>query len=82
MSFFQKLKAGAEDEWLAYTEHPFTEALAEGTLPEAAFKVMSPLTPEAPPGKIALSTVMESPAEGARMLRSLVLRKASSELSR
>ncbi len=38
MSFFQKLKAGAEDEWLAYTEHPFTEALAEGTLPEAAFK--------------------------------------------
>ncbi len=38
MSFFQKLKAGAEDEWLAYTEHPFTEALGEGTLPEAAFK--------------------------------------------
>ena len=38
MRFFDKLKTSASDEWRAYTEHPFTDALAEGTLPEAAFK--------------------------------------------
>ena len=38
MSFFQTLKSGAADEWLAYTEHSFTEALGDGSLPEAAFK--------------------------------------------
>lgn len=38
MSFFERLKSEAADEWLAYTEHPFTEALGDGTLPEAAFK--------------------------------------------
>lgn len=38
MSFFETLKAGATDEWRAYTEHPFTDALADGSLPEAAFK--------------------------------------------
>jgi thiaminase/transcriptional activator TenA len=38
MSFFAKLKAAAADDWQAYTEHPFTEALGDGTLPEAAFQ--------------------------------------------
>ncbi|MGI9408965.1 MAG: thiaminase II [Hyphomicrobiaceae bacterium] len=38
MTFFDRLKKSAPDEWRAYTEHPFTEALADGTLPEAAFK--------------------------------------------
>jgi thiaminase/transcriptional activator TenA len=38
MSFFATLKGKAADEWLAYTEHPFTEALGDGSLPEAAFK--------------------------------------------
>jgi thiaminase/transcriptional activator TenA len=38
MSFFETLKNSAPDEWLAYTEHPFTEALGDGSLPEAAFK--------------------------------------------
>src|SRR5450631_905950 len=38
MSFFQRLKTAASAEWRAYTEHPFTNALADGTLPEAAFR--------------------------------------------
>ena len=38
MSFFKSLKAQAVSEWLAYTEHPFTTAMADGTLPEAAFR--------------------------------------------
>ena len=38
MSFFERLKAEASAEWRAYTEHPFTAGLADGTLPEAAFR--------------------------------------------
>ena len=38
MSFFDRLKAGAAAEWQAYTEHPFTNAMADGSLPEAAFR--------------------------------------------
>lgn len=38
MSFFQRLKANASDEWRAYTQHPFTTGLADGTLPETAFR--------------------------------------------
>jgi thiaminase (transcriptional activator TenA) len=38
MSFFERLKAGASAEWHAYTNHPFTAGLADGTLPEAAFR--------------------------------------------
>src|SRR5215218_3084009 len=38
MSFFAKLKGAASREWRAYTEHPFTNAMADGTLSEAAFR--------------------------------------------
>ena len=38
MSFFERLKAKAVAEWRAYTEHAFTAGLADGTLPEAAFR--------------------------------------------
>ena len=38
MSFFERLKTGAFAEWRAYTEHPFTAGLADGTLPEVAFR--------------------------------------------
>ena len=38
MSFFERLKADAAAEWLAYTEHSFTKGLADGSLPEAAFR--------------------------------------------
>jgi len=38
MSFFTQLKAAASDEWHAYTEHPFTNAMADGSLPEAGFR--------------------------------------------
>jgi thiaminase/transcriptional activator TenA len=38
MSFFERLKSEAFAEWRAYTEHPFTVGLADGTLPEAAFR--------------------------------------------
>jgi thiaminase (transcriptional activator TenA) len=38
MSFFARLKTAASAEWRAYTEHPFTNALADGSLPEAAFR--------------------------------------------
>ncbi len=38
MSFFERLKAEAAAEWRAYTEHPFTNAMADGSLPEAAFR--------------------------------------------
>jgi thiaminase/transcriptional activator TenA len=37
VSFFERLKAAAPAEWRAYTEHPFTDAMADGSLPEAAF---------------------------------------------
>jgi thiaminase/transcriptional activator TenA len=38
MSFFERLKTAASPEWRAYTEHPFTNALADGSLGEAAFR--------------------------------------------
>src|SRR5438445_3058681 len=38
MSFFERLKIAASAEWRAYTEHPFTEGLADGSLAEAAFR--------------------------------------------
>jgi thiaminase/transcriptional activator TenA len=38
MSFFERLKTEASHEWRAYTEHPFTAGLADGTLPEPAFR--------------------------------------------
>lgn len=38
MSFFEQLKTAAAAEWRAYTEHPFTEGLAKGSLAEAAFR--------------------------------------------
>jgi thiaminase (transcriptional activator TenA) len=38
MSFFKRLKAAAAPEWRAYTQHPFTDGLADGSLPAAAFR--------------------------------------------
>ena len=38
MEFFRKLKQSSGEEWTAYTEHQFTEGLADGSLPQAAFK--------------------------------------------
>ena len=38
MSFFERLKSAASAEWRAYTGHPFTNALADGSLAEAAFR--------------------------------------------
>jgi thiaminase/transcriptional activator TenA len=38
MSFFERLKTAAPAEWRAYTEHPFTTAMADGTLAAAAFR--------------------------------------------
>ena len=38
MSFFERLKTAASGEWRAYTEHPFTNGLADGSLPEDAFR--------------------------------------------
>jgi hypothetical protein len=38
MSFFERLKTAASVEWRAYTEHPFTNGLADGSLAEAAFR--------------------------------------------
>jgi thiaminase/transcriptional activator TenA len=38
MSFFERLKTAASAEWWAYTEHPFTNGLADGSLAEAAFR--------------------------------------------
>lgn len=38
MTFFERLKTAASVEWRAYTGHPFTNGLADGSLPEAAFR--------------------------------------------
>jgi thiaminase/transcriptional activator TenA len=38
MGFFERLKTSASAEWRAYTEHPFTDAMADGSLAEAAFR--------------------------------------------
>lgn len=38
MTFFDRLKAATEPEWRAYTEHQFTNAMADGTLSQDAFR--------------------------------------------
>src|SRR4029079_2794671 len=38
MGFFERLKTAASAEWRADTEPPFTEGLADRSLPEAAFR--------------------------------------------
>ena len=38
MSFFEQLKRAAQAEWRAYTGHPFTDGMADGSLAEAAFR--------------------------------------------
>jgi thiaminase len=38
VSFFERLRTEASAEWRAYTEHPFTNGLADGSLAEAAFR--------------------------------------------
>ncbi len=38
MSFFERLTSAASTEWQAYTTHPFTNAMADGSLKEAAFR--------------------------------------------
>jgi thiaminase/transcriptional activator TenA len=38
MSFFERLTSAASAEWRAYTEHPFTNGLADGSLPETSFR--------------------------------------------
>ena len=38
MGFFERLKSAAASEWTAYTEHAFTNGMADGTLPEPAFR--------------------------------------------
>ena len=37
-TLFARLRAAAADDWRAYTHHPFVEAMADGSLPEAAFR--------------------------------------------
>lgn len=37
-TLFDRLKAAAPEEWLAYTEHPFVRALRDGSLPESCFR--------------------------------------------
>ncbi|HMK81728.1 MAG TPA: thiaminase II [Xanthobacteraceae bacterium] len=37
-SFFEGLKRAAVPEWRAYVEHPFTTAMADGSLPQSAFR--------------------------------------------
>ena len=38
LDLFDRLKAAAAPEWRAYTAHAFTDAMGNGTLPEAAFR--------------------------------------------
>ena len=38
MGLFDRLRAAAAAEWRAYAEHPFTDALADGSLPSDAFR--------------------------------------------
>lgn len=37
-TLYNRLRADAAGEWAAYVEHPFVRALADGSLPEAAFR--------------------------------------------
>ena len=41
MSFFERLKTAASAEWRAYTEHPFTNGMADGSLPRRHFVTTS-----------------------------------------
>ncbi|PKR90450.1 thiaminase II [Pleomorphomonas diazotrophica] len=38
MSLYDRLIEASADDWRAYTEHPFVEMMAAGTLPETAFR--------------------------------------------
>ena len=38
MSLFARLKSASAPEWQAYTHHAVTDAMGDGTLPEAAFR--------------------------------------------
>src|SRR4029453_11501418 len=38
MGFFERLKAAASAEWRVYTQHPFTNGMADGLLVKAAFR--------------------------------------------
>jgi thiaminase/transcriptional activator TenA len=38
VSFYERLKNAAAGEWRAYVEHPFTTAMADGSLAEPAFR--------------------------------------------
>jgi thiaminase/transcriptional activator TenA len=38
VGFYEWVKGEAGAEWRAYTEHPFTNAMADGTLPQPAFR--------------------------------------------
>jgi thiaminase/transcriptional activator TenA len=38
MPLFERLKAAAAAEWRGYTAHPFTDAMADGSLPQPAFR--------------------------------------------
>jgi thiaminase/transcriptional activator TenA len=38
MDFFDRLRAAGAAEWSRYAEHPFTNAMGDGTLAEAAFR--------------------------------------------
>lgn len=37
-TLFARLAAAAADDWRAYTTHPFVEGMADGSLPQAAFR--------------------------------------------
>ena len=37
-SFFERLKRAGAAEWRAYVEHPFTAGMADGSLPQPAFR--------------------------------------------
>ncbi len=38
MSFYERLKDAAAAEWRVYVEHPFTAGMADGSLPQPAFR--------------------------------------------
>lgn len=38
MSLFERLKADTATDWQAYTHHPFVAGMADGSLPQAAFR--------------------------------------------
>ena len=38
MTFFDELKAAAHAEWVTYTEHPFTNAMADGVVSSQELK--------------------------------------------